>query len=226
MISLSVVLMPRASYLLKEGKTEQFWKIARKSLNFSALFAIPMMVYFVLFAETAVLFIAGPMYMPAVEAMTVIMACLVLIGFSYPLGIQILVPLNKEKVVLYSEIAGAVINIIANIILIKMYGVAGAAAGTLIAEAVVLLVQYASIKRDNIKLFSDIQWSKIIAAIAVGALPAYMIKRFALGSFAELALSSICFFGCYGLVLLIAREPMTCELFKTLMAKLKRIMRK
>ena len=57
------------------------------------------------------------------------------------MGIQILVPLGREKVVLYSEIAGAVVDLIINWILIPSMASAGVAIGTLVAEAVVTIWQ-------------------------------------------------------------------------------------
>ena len=52
---------------------------------------------------------------------------LLLIGLSNITGIQILIPMGKEKYVLYSEIAGATINLIINAILIPRLGASGAA---------------------------------------------------------------------------------------------------
>ena len=49
-----------------------------------------------------------------------------------------ILPLGREKQVLYSEIAGAIVDLVLNTIFIPIYGAAGAALGTLVAEAVVL----------------------------------------------------------------------------------------
>ena len=65
------------------------------------------------------------------------MPTLLLIGITNILGIQMLVPMGKEKIVLYSEIAGAAVDVIINAILIPRYVSAGAAIGTLVSEFVV-----------------------------------------------------------------------------------------
>lgn len=95
--------------------------------------------------------ISGEAFLPAVGAMRIIMPTLILIGFSNICGIQILVPLGLEKHVLYSEIVGAVTDIVMNLWLIPVMGAKGAAVGTLIAEAVVLLYQICVMIRMDIK---------------------------------------------------------------------------
>ena len=49
---------------------------------------------------------------------TVIMPTLLLIGLTNIMGIQMLVPLGREKTVLYSEIAGVIVDVILNVLLI------------------------------------------------------------------------------------------------------------
>lgn len=66
------------------------------------------------------------------------------------MGIQILVPLGQEKVVLYSEIAGAIIDLLLNFLLIPSTASSGAAIGTLAAEFIVFLVQFIFLQKDMI----------------------------------------------------------------------------
>ena len=56
--------------------------------------------------------------MPAVLPMQIIMPTIIFIGLTNIMGIQMLVPMGLEKVVLHSEIAGAVIDLILNTLLI------------------------------------------------------------------------------------------------------------
>ena len=90
----------------------------KKAINFVFLIATPMMVYFMLFAKEGVFFLSGDAYAGAIIPMQVIMPTLLFIGLTNIMGIQMLVPLGKEKVVLYSEIAGMIGDIILNALLI------------------------------------------------------------------------------------------------------------
>ena len=105
--SLGTVLLPRASYYIQKGEIKQFYRITKKSLNFVMVIAIPMTIYFIYFARQGIIFLSGNAYEGAVMPMKLIMPTLVLIGITNILGIQMLVPMGREKSVLYSEIAGA-----------------------------------------------------------------------------------------------------------------------
>lgn len=219
--SLGTVLLPRASYYVQHGQMCEFKKITRKAINFVVLLATPLMLYFIFFAKEGILFLSGSAYAGSIVPMQIIMPTLLLIGITNILGIQILVPLGREKIVLYSEIAGAIVDVIINAWLIPRYTSAGAALGTLAAEAIVLLIQYAAL-RDRVKeAFMEIPYWKIIAALMLGTLSAFWVKYLAIGNFAILVLSAVLFFGVYGMVLFITQEPLTLEIMRQVLKKQK-----
>ncbi|HRR75783.1 MAG TPA: flippase [Ruminococcus sp.] len=227
--SLGTVLLPRVSYYVKNGQTEEFKRISKKALNFVILLASPLTVYFMMYASQGIRFLSGKGYSGAIVPMQIIMPTLLLIGLSNILGIQILVPLGKEKIVLYSEIAGAVVNLILNAALIPLLKSSGAAIGTLVAEFVVLLVQYIYIRKDVIDAIRKISFGKIIAALILAAAASFWVPL-VLGSlglstmirtFVILAVSGSLFFGVYGVFLLISKEELTNELFWQMLRKKK-----
>ena len=57
--SLGAVLLPRASYYVEQGKMDQFRQITRKALNFVFLAAVPMTLYFILFAKQGIFLLSG-----------------------------------------------------------------------------------------------------------------------------------------------------------------------
>ena len=217
--SLGVVLLPRASYYVEQGLMEEFRGITRKALNFVFVAALPMMLYFMLFARQGILLLSGEGYDPAVSAMQIIMPTLLFIGLSNILGIQILVPMGKEKVVLWSLIAGAVVDVIINILLIPRYGAAGAAAGTMVAEFVVLAYQFVVLRREVWSSFRKIGYWKLILALVVATVASVWVLWLKLGLLVTLILSAVLFFGCYGVVLLICKESMTAELLQQIFGK-------
>lgn len=137
--SLGTVLLPRASYYIQRGELKEFHRITRKALNFVFLMATPLFVYFIYFAKEGIFFLSGNNYVGSIIPMQVIMPTLLLIGITNILGIQILVPPGREKIVLYSEIVGAVVDVIINALLIPVYASTGAAIGTLVAEFAVFV---------------------------------------------------------------------------------------
>jgi len=182
-----------------------------------------------MYASQGILFLSGKGYSGAIIPMQIIMPTLLLIGLSNILGIQILVPLGKEKIVLYSEIAGAVVNLILNALLIPLMKSSGAAIGTLVAEFVVLLVQYIYIRKDVIDAIRKISFGKVGIALILAAAASFWVPMAcsSLGlstmirTFIVLAVSACLFFGVYGVFLLVSKEELTNELFWQIIRKKK-----
>ena len=199
---------------------EEFRGITRKALNFVFVAALPMMMYFMLFARQGILLLSGEGYEPAVSAMQIIMPTLLFIGLSNILGIQILVPMGKEKVVLWSLILGAVVDVIINVALIPRFGAAGAAAGTMVAEFAVLAYQFVVLRKEVISSFRRIGYWKLLLALAVATAASTWVLQMSLSVFVTLVISAVLYFGCYGVMLLVLRESMTAELLKQISGKL------
>lgn len=220
--SLGAVLLPRASYNVEHGLMDEFWRISKKAINFVVLVASPIMLYFILFAKEGIYFLSGTAYAGSIVPMQIIMPTLLFIGLTNILGIQILVPLGKEKKVLYSEIAGAAVNIVINAILIPGFASAGAAVGTLIAEFVVLLVQCAVLRHDVAGIFKSIHYAKLFPALGLATVFSLWVKGLNAGNFITLLISAVLYFGVYGLFLLLAKEELVVEGFNQVIGKLLR----
>ena len=218
--SLGTVLLPRVSYYIQRGEVKEFRRITRKALNFVLLMAMPLLIYFIYFAKEGIIFLSGNDYVGSIVPMQVIMPTLLLIGITNILGIQILVQTGREKIVLYSEIVGAIVDIIINALLIPAYASTGAAIGTLIAEFAVFVVQYRALKNEVYDAFKQIHFIKIMIALVLGSLASLWLKGLDWGNFVTLVISAILFFGVYGVTLLIFKEEMILEILE--MVKLRR----
>ena len=224
--SLGVVLLPRASYYVQRGQMNEFYRITKKAINFVMLVATPMMVYFILFAKEGILFLSGSDYEGAILPMQIIMPTLLLIGLTNIMGIQILVPLGKERIVLYSEIAGAVIDLILNLILIPHMASVGAAIGTLTAELVVWIVQFVALKDKVLEAYQKVRYLPVLVAVGVSAILSYQIKSLDLNMFFTLCLSAM-IFGCsYLLVLNLFKEKLILEIETQFFSKIGNILKR
>ena len=235
--SLGAVILPRASYYVETGEMEKFHEITQKAIRFVLFIATPIMVYFIAFSKESILFISGEKYMASIPAMKVIMPTVLLIGLSNIIGMQILVPLGKEKIVLYSEIVGAVIDLVLNAALIPILKSTGAAIGTTVAELFVLIVQVIYIKnKENVLdlkqlLFDSKYWKNVIGCLlAFGAsfgVNLIVKQQIHLGvtknSFMLLVISACLFFGLYAATMLLLRDDFTKELFLTLLRRKKKL---
>ena len=95
--SLGTVLLPRASYYIEHHEMNEFRRITKKAINFVFLIAAPLTCYFILYAKEGILFLSGNEYMSAVLPMQIIMPTIIFIGLTNIMGIQILIPHDKNK---------------------------------------------------------------------------------------------------------------------------------
>lgn len=222
--ALGAVLLPRASYYVEQGRMEEFKQITRKALHFVLIIASPVMVYFMFFAREGILFLAGAEFEPSVLPMQIIMPTVFLIGITNVLGIQMLVPLGKEKNVLYSEITGALVDLVLNLMLIPRYGAAGAAFGTLAAEIAVLIVQYFALKDEVRDYTREIRWFVILSGMMLGLASSVGVKYLNLNPFWTLAISALIFAVVYCACLMAMREKLAYEIWEQVRSKIKRVL--
>lgn len=139
--SLGTVLIPRFSYYIEKGNQQELSALLTKSVNILMLMAIPMTLGLILLSKEAILIVSGIEYLDAVVTMKIVSPIILIIGLSNLIGIQVLMPLGKEKLTLYSILIGASVNFILNLILIPKFKQNGAAIATLIAESCVTIAQ-------------------------------------------------------------------------------------
>ena len=207
--SIGTVLLPRVSYYIEQKKHKEFKEVTAKAFNLVVLMALPLVIYFIFYAKEAIVFLSGAAYTPAIIPMQVIMPTVLLIGLTNVMGIQILVPLGKEKYVLISEIVGAVVDLILNALLIPVYGCTGAAIGTLAAEFAVLVVQVIALRGILFEILKQVKVLKIVLSCAVAWGVTFGVSKLPVESnFIMLVLTFFVFFIVYAGVLLILKEPM------------------
>jgi len=199
---------------------EEFRKIIRKAFIVMALSSVPLSVFFILFAREGILLLSGAQYMESIVPMQVIMPTLLMIGFSNITGYQILVPTGREKIVLYSEIAGALVDIVLNALLIPRYHATGAAIGTLVAEAVVLLVQGWALRKEIYEPIRGISLFNLSVGLALGIAACFWVKYLSLGNFLTLALGGMLFFGAYGGFLYLRKEEIVREMIGQIVGRI------
>ena len=134
-----------------------------------------------------------------------------------------LLSLGREMDVLYAEIAGAVVDVVINLLLIPKYGAAGAAAGTLVAEIVVwivMLIEVSRLKDDVYRhIYKNVHAGKIFIALAAASAAAVGFKFADLNAALILCISAVIFFGIYGMLLMIVKEPGVTELISIVSAR-------
>lgn len=220
--SLGAVLLPRLSYYYEQGNNTEFRRLTKKALNFVFLISLPMVVYFIIVSEPAIIFLSGKAFLSAVYPMRFIMPAVLFVGLSNLMGIQILVPTNREKLVVYSTVFGAIVDVLINIILIPIIGASGAAIAGSIAEMSVALVQLYFLKDFIIPILKSLDIGKMIISLVIATLGTIGISFYLeLGAFFTLVITASVFFSIYVIALLVQKEELLTEIFQTLFSKIK-----
>lgn len=220
--ALGVVVLPRVSYYVEKKREDDFYIIIKKTTELIAVISIPLAAFFIIMAKESILFLAGKEYLSAVMPMIIIMPSLVLIGFSNLLGMQILVPLGKEKVVMYSEIVGAAVDAALNLVFIPKFGASGAAFGTVIAEIFVLLFQYLYLKAKIPSILGMLEIKKIFISLLTSIVILNVVKFCQTNLFLTLILTSIMFFLPYISILVILKESSMMMVLSTIKEKIRK----
>jgi O-antigen/teichoic acid export membrane protein len=221
--SLGTVLLPRTSYYVEQKRMKEFWAVSAKAMEFVVMLSIPLIVGFHIMAEPSIRLLSGTAYAASVTPMRVIMPTLLLIGVSNVLGVQMLVPLGKESWVLYSEIAGAVVDVILNAVFIPQFGAAGAAFGTVMAELTVTGVQIFALKDGAWTVLRQVQLGRLLIATAVAAGELLAFQFLCSGKiplFLQLIVAFGGYFVIYFLLLIIMKERVIVEVIGTIREKI------
>lgn len=218
--SLGTVLLPRLSYYVEKQEKEAFYRMVKKAFQFVFLVATPLVIYFMIYAKEAILFLAGEAFGAAVLPMIILMPTVLFIGISNITGIQVLTPLGEERKVVISVSVGAVLDFVLNLVLISKIGATGAAVSTLLAEIIVVIVQGVYLRDKLENMLQGIQfWKILIPLILATAMGMGLRMVVNMTPFITLVITAIAFFGVYGVALLVVREEFIMELIKSVIER-------
>lgn len=211
--SLGAVLLPRSSNLLKNGKTDEFYALSAKSYNFISLMTFPILGGVLVLAPSIILLFCGSGFVPSITTLRIIAPIIVFIGISNLVGLQMLYPLGKIKLVTLSTCIGATVNLTLNLILIPLMAQNGAAVATVIAELSVAIAQllmvrklipFSLINKDTFKYFVS---SLLMVLICYGVMSLLNndVIRIILVSFVGMLV--------YGTIMILSKDKFTLSIW-------------
>ena len=116
------------------------------------IFAIPCVTIIELFAPEIIKIIAGSGYEGAVLPLRIIAPLVLIIGFEQVLITQSLMPMGKDKAVLINSLLGALVGLIANLVLVPHLESVGSAIVWFISEVTVMFSAIYFFSREWIRL--------------------------------------------------------------------------
>ena len=146
--SLGIVMLPRISNDFAKGRYKEISKQILKSFRITYFLTFPMSFGLIIIANDFVPIFFGLGY-DKVSVLLMFSTPLILImGMSNILGIQYLLPTKRQGQYTKAIIVGLIVNVISNIILIPKLLSIGAIISTILAELIILIIEFYYIRRE------------------------------------------------------------------------------
>lgn len=215
-ISVGTVLLPRSSNLIQNNRMDEFAALSNKAYHFVVLMALPIALGCICLAEPMVLLFAGDGFAPSILSLQILSPIIIFIGISNIIGLQVLYPLGRMRIITISTCVGAVVNLILNGILIPVYSHYGASVATVIAEFSVVLTQILMTRKFlPFKVF-DRQIMNCIISVILMFVVIMSVSHFITNAFLKILLIPILGALVYGSALLIFKDSFLIEMISSL----------
>lgn len=140
--SIGAVMLPRMASLYSDGKNKEFKQLVYKSFSFISFLAFPTLFGIIAIADRFAPWFYGSSFDGIQNLIKVGAAIIIAISWSNVLGMQIMIPLNKEKEFTISILIGVIVNVILNLFLITNLQALGTTIASVFAEFSVTIVQF------------------------------------------------------------------------------------
>lgn len=139
--SLGSVMLPRVAGLLASGDKRAVNKMHEMSFLIYNLVIFPIMAGMLIVNDDFVQFFLGQDFQDARYAIVIMIFRMFFIGWTNIMGIQILIPHNRNKEFMISTTAPAIISVGLNLLFLPKLGYIGAAIVSVLTEALVWAIQ-------------------------------------------------------------------------------------
>ena len=140
--SLGSVMLPRVSNLLSSGDHKAVNKMHEISFLIYNLVIFPIMAGMLIVNDDFVTFFLGQDFQEARYAIAIMIFRMFFIGWTNIMGIQILIPHNKNKEFMLSTTIPAIVSVGLNLLLLPKLGYIGAAIVSVLTETLVWGIQF------------------------------------------------------------------------------------
>lgn len=210
---ISTVMFPRMVSVIKTRSHDDYEALFSKCVEGIILVSSAMAFGIAAISKEFTPLFFGAGFDPCIQLIIVLAPVMIIKSVSTAIRYQYLVPNKQEKYFMYSVFIGAVANLIANWILIPLYGALGAVIGTLIAELVACLVQIFFVQREiNFVRIIGRSIPYICMALVMYIGVRFFASFFEIGNFTKVVLEIICgviIFGIEALVFYCIRKDKT-----------------
>jgi len=160
------VMLPHVANAFANGQHDKTKEYLYSSFSFVTALSVPMAFGLFAIAHKFVPLFFTSKFNSVIPIMMIESVVILLIAWSNAIGTQYLLPTRQNKSFTLSVIFGALINLLANIPLILLYGAVGAAIATVLSELSVTIYQLMAIRKQiDYKIMFDDLYKYLIAGL-------------------------------------------------------------
>lgn len=146
--ALGTVMLPRMSNIYAHGNEQKAERVFMTSIEIAMFLSTSLSFGIMSVAKDFVPWFYGAGYEKCIDLFLILLPSCLFLAFANVIRTQFLVPKGKDIQFIISLTSGAVVNVIANSILIPHLQSIGAAIGTLLAEIIVCVIQVYMVRKD------------------------------------------------------------------------------
>lgn len=220
LLTLSVVLSPRLSYLFKCGDIRQIKEKIKMNFDFFLLLVYPTITGIIIISDELVTVFLGERFVAATELLCLLTPISFFVCSSAILSNQYVLPSGKLVITNKIVILGTICNIVGNFILIPLFSVNGAVISSLLSEFLIMIMYFRFCRYFVfIKDILIMSYKRVFACVIM-----YIVLEFfylpIINPIVRLCLL-ICFGGCvYSVVLILLKDNMFMQIKTALRSKL------
>lgn len=145
--SLGMVMLPRISYLIAEGKKNETSVLIQKAYDFSLGVSLPLCVFLVFASPYAIRLLCGTAFEPSIICAQVMSPIVIFLAISSLMGTQILYPLGEIKTINKYCAVGAIVDILLSFFLVPLFSELGTSIAYTSTEMTVMLLSVIASRR-------------------------------------------------------------------------------
>lgn len=221
--TVSATILPRVSYYIGNNMKSEYNKLMKTSANILFMISLPTAIGMMCTSDILIVLFSGKEFVAGTLAAKVLSAKVVVAAVNRIIAYQVCVPYKKDKEVLVSTICGAVFNLIANALLIPVWGVTGASVATLCSEIIVFIV-LSIYTRGFFATKQLYQRFPVYFAASIWFFAVrWIVNRWIEGMLMQLTITiGVCVFG-YFVGLIVVKDPYLKEFIRSFLNKHRKI---
>ena len=205
-----LVTVPRLALLYGKNMISKYKKLLSKLTNVLVMLTLPSTVGLILLSKQVVLIIAGNHFIRSISSLRILATAYIFAILAWILCDCVLIPVKREKYLLYSAASSALVNVMINLITVPFFSEVAAAFSTVIAEMITFLINYHYSKDIVREIFISNDFRKTIFDSVLGCIgitiTCFIVENIFNSVLVVMVLSIVFSTVVYGFVLIICRN--------------------